>query len=745
MEKFNDFITPNLNCLRNSLRTHYGQLWQLINERNPIEEKLDEYDREHPGLNAYQLKAAQYQILAENMETVVFDDSPFFYVNDLCRGPQAGAPFYTAGGWLLRRNKHLCREISPEAYVRYEGMKRCRLFVGNELMYFDDVHFCFPITNVVKHGLKYYYDKAEAALSGAKTQEEQDFLLSAMAGFQAAKRIAERFGQVARERLRQVTDPQQQKFMRMIADAAERVPWEGSKHFYEGLNTMWFCRNVLGEIEGIGNSHLGRPDLILYDMYVEDLNSGYMTREEAYDLVSRFLVHGDCEYDKDSTVLHQNDHELEMGYVLGGCDSDGNAIYNEVTTMFIQAHRAQNCIYPKVHYRFGKNSCDDYLNDISYDYVHGRSVAGLTNDDSVILFLVNCGLSLEDARGYVNYGCWGIAVECKTNSAGGSFVHMLSVMEHTIYGDNEDCILSGLHFNPIDDAKSFEEVYDIFYDNLIRALRERVKLLCGKHPALPAQVHPIPIFTALMDGWIDKKRDYPRSIGYGFNLAELANVIDGLLAIKDICFDKKIISLPEYLDAVRSNWEDYEYLRLSLRKCPHYGDESSESKELTKRLIEGVSKDAIGDGRRCGISLLIYQELLHDSKKMRATPDGRRDGDIVAQGVNPTRIHDDSVLAVLNSASVIDPITVATHSMNLQLPAAKMTVERMSAIIKATQKLSMKHIQINCVDAETLRDAQKHPERHQDLVVRVVGFSAKFVSLSPQWQDEFINRVIYNE
>ena len=142
------------------------------------------------------------------------------------------------------------------------------------------------------------------------------------------------------------------------------------------------------------------------------------------------------------------------------------------------------------------------------------------------------------------------------------------------------------------------------------------------------------------------------------------------------------------------------------------------------------------------MSLLIYQEFRFDAEKMRATPDGRRNGEVVALGVNPTHLHPEPVPAVFNSAAVIDPIRVATHSLTLQMPAAKMTVENMTAMLRAGASLSMKHIQINCVDLETLLDAQKHPENHQDLVVRICGFSAKFVSLSPEWQKEVIERAM---
>ena len=122
MKEIDQLKTPDLTHLRSELLAYTLGKQALVKQRHPVEEKLDAYDRAHPGLNAYQLKAAQYAILAENMETKVFSESPFFFVNDLCRGLQAGLGDYSAGGWLQRRNKHLCRDVDPEAYRQYEAM-----------------------------------------------------------------------------------------------------------------------------------------------------------------------------------------------------------------------------------------------------------------------------------------------------------------------------------------------------------------------------------------------------------------------------------------------------------------------------------------------------------------------------------------------------------------------------------------------------------------------------------------------
>jgi len=514
---------------------------------------------------------------------------------------------------------------------------------------------------------------------------------------------------------------------------------------------MWFCRDLMGELDGVSSSHLGRADLILHDLYQNDIESGYMTHEEAYDLVCRFLVHGDCQYDKDSIAKAFSDHELEMGIVLGGYDRDGNDVFNDITRMFIRAHRALGLIFPKLHFRFNQYSCDEYLDDICEDFVNGRSIANLINDDSIIPVLVDAGKSTADARCYVNTGCWGIVVEGMENSARGNYFHLLSALERTIYGDNDICREIGVHFNPIDDAESFEEVYQIFYDNMIYVLRERQRLV-REHAPLGVKVNPIPMFSVCVDGCIESRRDVlaggSKYTVNEFALSEMANTVDGLLAIKTLCFDKKLIGLREFLDAVRSNWMGHEMLRLQLKQCPHYGDESSDSYGLTKRLFDDIyrdTRDLLNEfGTPFMVDLFIFQELRFVAEKIRATPDGRFDGDVVAHAANPTRFHADPLPAVLNSITAIDFQKAQSHQITIQPPAGKMDARQISSLIRAMGKLNMKNIQINCVDANVLLDARKNPERHQDLVVRVLGFSSKFVALSPEWQDEFINRVVYS-
>ena len=129
---------------------------------------------------------------------------------------------------------------------------------------------------------------------------------------------------------------------------------------------------------------------------------------------------------------------------------------------------------------------------------------------------------------------------------------------------------------------------------------------------------------------------------------------------------------------------------------------------------------------------------------MRATPDGRRDGDMFAQGIGPSKYHPaDSLADVMQSVCRLDVEKTLTSALDIQLPYGKTTKEQLGGLLKVFAKLGVKHLQINCISLDDLKEAQKYPERYQDLIVRVTGFSAKFVSLSPEFQTEILKRHVY--
>lgn len=714
-------------------------------EHNLLKDLLDQYDAEHPGLNVFALKAAQYEILAENMEIVVFEETPFYFINNItwCPGLLEGS----CADWLFQRNVHIYRDADPETWRKFNRQQSLKLFLCCG-PYTDTVHYTVPVANLVKYGMKRYYLAAEAAKEGA-SEEELAYLDCAQRGLLAARRISERFAEAAALKMKDITDPELRKNMELLIASAKSVPWEAPQTFFEGLNTCWFARNVLGAMEGIGNSTLGRVDYILYDLYKADVEQGRLTKEEAYELVKQFLLLGDMQYDKNTSVNGENDHELEMGICLGGCDPDGNPVYNELTSMFIRAHHEMKCVFPKIHARFSSDSPKEYLEELAQEYVCGRSTIGLSCDDGIIPALVHAGKSLADARSYETVGCWENKVASKESMAGGNYVYAVTVLEQSVYGPEQEYIDAGFHCIPLENAETFEDVYQILCTNLKNVIRFRCESI-GKYGKLASLVNPLCVTSIMMDGCLEARKDYTQG-GAVYNanscdVAGFANYVDAMLAIKTLCFEEKFISLQDFLNVVRNNWENNEELLCKVRQCPHFCDNQEESRELSQRLhrdlyhaLEGIENE---HGGSFFLNYYVYREFFRMVEDLRATPDGRRNGDMYAQGIGPSKYHPaDSMADVVQSVCHLDTEKCVTSSLDLQLP--KITKEKLAMLLRAFAEMRVKHLQLNCLSAEELRKAQKHPELYQDLIVRVTGFSAKFVSLSPKFQEEMIKRHIY--
>lgn len=738
----------HLEELKIKCNTYFKQL-AAHNDRTRTDELLNQYDVAHPGLSSCELKAAQYEILAENIELVVFEESPFYFVNDITWCP--GLFEETKASWLYDRNFHLYEDADPDTWRKFTKQQELMMFLCCG-PYDDNVHFTMPIENVIKYGMKKFYVDAENAKSGASAQELL-FLNAAQRGLLAGKRICQRYAEIAQEKLRTLTDPVLRKNMQMLIDAASHAPWEAPRTFFEGLNTCWFCRNVLGAMEGIGNQTLGRVDYLLQPLYENDIANGILTEAEAYELVKQFMLFGDMQYDKDTLVQDEHDHELEMGICLGGCDSSGKPVYNTLTHMFIQAQRELKCIYPKIHARYGSNSPEEYLVDLAESFVNGHSTIGLSCDDGIIPPLVLSGKTLEDARSYETCGCWENKVPAKESMAGGNYVYLITLLEQAVYGPEPQYVQAGAQIQSLENATNFEEVYQILLANAVNTIRWRCTSI-GKYGKVAYDVNPLCLASALMDGCITSRKDYTQGGAvYNLNSCDIggfANYVDAMLVINQLCFEEKVVTLKQLLEIVRHNWNGNEELLSRARHCPHFCDETPESKSLSQRLHNDLSHSLDGivneHGGKFIMNYYVYREFFRMGKLLRATPDGRRDGEMFAQGIGPSKYHPaDSLASILQSVCALDRDKVATASLDIQLPKGGLTSHQLAQLLRATACIGVKHLQLNCVSLEELLDAQKHPENHQDLVVRVTGFSAKFVSLSPEFQEEFIQRHIHEE
>ena len=690
--------------LRHELRGYYSKT-SYENAKKYLGEGTKILDEKYnEGMSSYEMKVMQYRTITDMIEPVLFENSPFYYETGIIPGYSDGARQYHdykhIGGWRYWKNNHKFIDQDREMW----GLT-CRQ--RRELFYlvcgeYNDTaqHFLINHRPIFEKGLRGVYEDAQAALKAAKKDKEKEFLTAICDGLLCVKKIAEKFADRADEMLKDNSDNQN---LKRISVSARRCPWEKPQSFYEAINTYAFMRKIIGSLEGIGVNSFGRLDVDLYPFYENDIKSGRMTKEEAFK------------------------------------------------KMFLKANNDEKIIFPKIKCRFSENSPKEYLDLINEPIIKGTSTILYQNDDASIPALIRCGVSEKDARDYLVSGCWDLEPNCSSSQDCGSYTNILKVFEYQIHNLKDKMDEVGMQFKPIDDAQEFDEVYKITCDNINTLFKEKIRILT-KGGQIWESVDPLPIFSSLYGDCLEKKCDYTNSGARyrndTFMCVGFPNIVDSLMAIKTLCFDKKRYTLKDMLNAVRNNWEGYEEMRADAMLCHGWGDGNDDSCTLAKRfntdLYAMLSKLSGQYSGKVNLGHLTYTEIRFWGERTLATPDGRHNGEYFSQGLTPSRLKKiPYVTSVINSMAALDKTELAGNTVvNIILPEST-TLDLCEAFLRATARSAVESLQLNCVSKKTLLDAQKHPEKYPDLIVRVCGFSAKFTSLSPEWQEEVITRNFY--
>ncbi len=704
-------------------------------------------------------KLMQYDVIAEEFEPIIFKTLPFYnetgVLTALSDGSRhaKGYEFTQASGWVFNRNAHKFNEQDADMVERREiqgWQEYLYLICGH----FNDIgqHHNYNYGPVFEMGLKGIYEKAEKLLAEkAKTDDQKEFLKSVCHSMLVVKKMAEKFSKKAEEMAQNEANPEYKSNLELIAKTSARVPWEKPENLYEALCVLGFIRKIIGTLEGVGTNTFGRIDVELYPFYKNDIANGTLTKESAYDLICKFLLMWDMHYDHNMKMVGYADHELENTYTLGGCDKDGNPVYNEITEMFIRATRENKIIIPKIIIRFSKNSPKEYLDAIDQSIINGTSTVLFQNDDATIPALVAGGKPLDEARNYFVSGCWSVVTNQEKYDHG-SYVNLLKPFEYAVHNMKDTIKRVKIDFETLENCKSFEDCYRVVRDNSEKLLRERISI-SRQGGQIFHTVDRFPFYSSALDGCLDKMADYTMNgakyrddylLFIGF-----PNIIDSLLAIKHLVFDSKKYTLEQMLTAVRNNWVGYEDMQREAMKCPGWGDGSDESCEIAVRLqtdLNNVAKSMEGTyGGTVRLGHICYTEIRWWGEKTLATPDGRKNGEYFAHGLTPSRLKKiPYVTDFINSMAKLDPKTLGANTVvNIILPAGKTTLDICESFLRSIACSAVQTLQLNVTSKEQLLDAQKHPENYEDLIVRVTGFSAKFTALSPEWQHEVITRNFY--
>lgn len=556
------------------------------------------------------------------------------------------------------------------------------------------------------------------------------FLRSVIIALDGARAFARRYADLAGEMAESEADQRRRQELTEISRVCLRAAEGSPRTFWEALQLHWFTHLIC---HTQGARQLGRFDQYMYPFLERDLREGRLTREAARELLECLWI----KYNMLTDVTMDNLQNM----ILGGLTRDGRDTTNMLSYMCMDATERLGLIDPKWSIRVHRGTPDSFLRRACEIIKSGRYQPGVYNDEAIIPALLNVGVPLEDARDYTNDGCSEILVQGKSNPwCFEARVKLLKCLEWAL--------------------ERLEE-YDAF-DDLMEAVKEEISVAVEMavananllQSAVP-WISPSPFVSATVEGCIEKMMDLTEG-GAIYNSAAVcasgvADTADALAAVKKLVFEEGRIGKRELLDALHSNFEGRERLRLMLlNRAPKFGNDDDYVDSLAAEIVEHTAREVQKHRNPRGgeyiLGLFSYGEYIGHGLVTGATPDGRKAGEGISPNFSPCPGRDmKGPFAVLKSTTKVNQLLTANgtalditlHPSALRGPGG---VEKLMSLIKSFRDLGGMQVQFNIVDAETLKAAQREPERYWNLTVRLWGFPAYFVRLPREFQDHIIAR-----
>jgi len=596
-------------------------------------------------------------------------------------------------------------------------------------------------------------------LNDPEAYEKREELQAMKITAEALIRYAERHAEKARELLKKEKSPERRKELKKIAEVCTNVPTNAPRDFWEALQYYWFVHlGVIAELNPWDSFNPGRLDQHLYPFYRKGLEDGTLTKEKAKELLQLLWVKFNNQPAPPKVGVTAEESNTYNDFALintGGVKIDGSDGVNELSYLILDVVEEMRLPQPSSMVQISKKTPDDFLRRALKIIKTGFGQPSVFNTDEIIQELLRQGKSIEDARnggasGCVETGAFG--KECYILTG---YFNMVKVLEITLNNGidprtgQETGIETG---NPVE-FDSFDELFEAFKKQLNYFVEVKIK---GNNviERLYAEFLPAPFLSLFIDDCIANGKDYNNGgARYNTNYIQgvgLGTITDSLAAITYQVFEEKQVTFEGLLKALKANFKGHEKLRQKLlNKTPKYGNDDEYADGVMKTVFEAYYSAIDGrpntKGGRYRINLLPTTVHVYFGQLVGATPDGRKAGEPVSEGVSPVQGADrKGPTAVIKSVSKIDHVrtggTLLNQKFAPELLADEEGMDKLGFLIRAYFKLDGHHIQFNVVNADTLREAQKHPEKFGDLLVRVAGYSDYFVNLSVELQNEIIGR-----
>lgn len=594
----------------------------------------------------------------------------------------------------------------------------------------------------------------------AKQQELEAMYICADALIRFAERHAEKASQLAQRE----TDPQRKAELNRIAEVCSHVPARAPRDFWEALQYYWFVHlGVTTELNTWDAFNPGRLDQHLYPFYKEGLEQGILTRDQAEELLQCFWIKFNNQPAPPKVGVTDAESCTYTDFAqinTGGVRTDGSDGVNEVTYLLLDVIESMRLLQPSSSIQVSKKNPDRFIKRAAKIIRTGFGQPSVFNSDLIVQELIRQGKTLADARNGGSSGCVEVGAFGKEAYILTGYFNMPKVLEITLMNgvDPRTGRKIGLETGDPGQFDSFDALFSAYEKQLQYFIEIKVR---GNNviERLYAAYMPSPFLSLLIDDCIATGKDYHDG-GARYNTTYIQGVgigtiTDATTAIKYHVYDQKTLTMDALLTVLRDNFGGNERLRqLLLNRTPRYGNDDDYADSVMTALFEVYFKAVDGRKNTKGgtyrINMLPTTVHVYFGSVIGATPDGRRAGEPLSEGISPVQGADrHGPTAVIKSVAKMDHVrtggTLLNQKFTPQLLHDDEGLDKLVQLIRTYFKLDGHHIQFNVVDAATLRAAQQNPEQYRDLIVRVAGYSDYFCDLGKALQEEIIARTEHQE
>ncbi|MBO5411769.1 MAG: glycyl radical protein [Clostridia bacterium] len=747
-----------------------------------------------------------YEWLEAEFDTVETRAADPFYISEKTKAELRAAYPY----WKGKTTSDLAKaNMAPEAY---DAFVKHGMFTPGNYFYNGIGHVCVDYGKVLSKGYRGIIAEATDALNKLDVSCPQyvrrhNFLTAVIESCEAVILYARRYSALAKEMAKKEKDTTRKAELEKIASNCARVPEFPATDFHEACQSFWFIQLLL-QVESSGHSiSPGRFDQYMYPYYKKDLDAGKITQEQAQELL-------DCIWVKLNDINKVRDAVSADGFagygmfqnlIVGGQDVHGLDATNDLSYMCLEAAMHVPLPQPSISIRVWNGTPDSLLVKAAALTRLGTGLPAYYNDEIIIPSIMARGLTLEDARDYCIIGCVEPQKAGKTDGwHDAAFFNMCRPMELVFSNGWDKGVKIGLDTGDVAQMQTFEEFYNAYKTQQSYF----IKLLVNANNAIDtahATRCPLPFQSCMVEDCIGRGKSLQEGGAiYNFTGPQgfgIANNTDGLLAVKQLVFEEKKVTLAELRDALNANFgygiqgaaaeritsevacslaqqgveinekiirviydeittgagleeskkQRYrEIKRLIDETCPKYGNDIFEAdmfaRDVANTYTKEVEKYKNPRGGVFQAGLYPVSANVPLGGQTGATPDGRLAFTPIADGIGPASGRDiKGPTATANSVAKLEQGvasngTLLNQKFHPSALAGMSGLTKFVALIRSYFDQKGMHMQFNVVTRETLLDAQKHPENYKTLVVRVAGYSALFTTLSRSLQDDIINR-----